>query len=64
VIRYRQYKADGTIIEAYWLTNFSTHQVGSESLYRMAKARWEVKIKASTTQRTATPNISPIFVIV
>lgn len=43
VIRYRQHKADGTIIEAYWLTNFSTHQVGSESLYRMAKARWEVE---------------------
>jgi hypothetical protein len=43
VIRYRQYKADGAIVEAYWLTNFSTHMVGSESLYRMAKARWEVE---------------------
>lgn len=43
VIRYRQHKADGTIIEAYWLTNFSIHRVGSESLYRMAKARWEVE---------------------
>jgi len=43
VIRYRQHKTDGTIIEAYWLTNFSTHQVGSESLYHMAKARWEVE---------------------
>jgi len=43
VIRYRQHKTDGTIIEAYWLTNFSTHLVGSESLYRMAKARWEVE---------------------
>ena len=43
VIRYRQYKPDGTVIEAYWLTNFSTYQVGSESLYRMAKARWEVE---------------------
>lgn len=43
VIRYRQHKADGTIIEAYWLTNFSIHRVGSDSLYRMAKARWEVE---------------------
>jgi hypothetical protein len=43
VIRYRQHKADGTIIEAYWLTNFSVHLVGSQSLYRMAKARWEVE---------------------
>lgn len=43
MIRYRQYKPDGTIIEAYWLTNFSTRQVGSEPLYRMAKSRWEVE---------------------
>jgi Transposase DDE domain len=43
VIRYRQHRPDGTIIEAYWLTNFSTRQVGSESLYRMAKSRWEVE---------------------
>jgi hypothetical protein len=43
VIRYRQYKTNGTIVEAHWLTNFSTHLVGSESLYRMAKARWEVE---------------------
>jgi hypothetical protein len=43
VIRYRQHKADGTLVEAYWLTNFSTRLVGSESVYRMAKARWEVE---------------------
>ena len=43
VIRYRQHKAGGTIVDAYWLTNFSIHTVGSESLYRMAKARWEVE---------------------
>ena len=43
VVRYRQHKADGTIIEAYWLTNFSTRQAGSETLYRMAKSRWEVE---------------------
>jgi hypothetical protein len=43
VIRYRQYKPDGSVIEAYWLSNFSTHQVGSEALYRMAKSRWEVE---------------------
>jgi hypothetical protein len=43
VFRYRQHKTDGTIVEAYWLTNFSTHPVGSEALYRMAKSRWEVE---------------------
>jgi len=43
VIRYRQHKPDGSIVDAYWLTNFSTHYVGSEPLYRMAKSRWEVE---------------------
>jgi hypothetical protein len=43
VLRYRQHKADGAIVEAYWLSNFRTAIVGSESLYRMAKARWEVE---------------------
>lgn len=43
VIRYRQHKPDGAVIEAYWLTNFPPHPVGSESLYRMAKARWEIE---------------------
>ena len=43
VIRYRQHKPDGSVIEACWLTNFSTRQVGSESLYHMAKSRWEIE---------------------
>src|SRR5262249_52015240 len=43
VFRYRQHKPDGSVIEACWLTNFSMRQVGSESLYHMAKSRWEVE---------------------
>jgi Transposase DDE domain len=43
VIRYRQHKPDGTIVEAYWLTNFSMHRVASKNLYLMAKARWEIE---------------------
>jgi hypothetical protein len=43
VIRYRQQKPNGQVIEAYWLTNFSAHRVGSRSLYRMAKSRWEIE---------------------
>jgi hypothetical protein len=43
VIRYRQHKPDGEIVEAYWLTNFSKRSVGSQSLYRMAKSRWEIE---------------------
>jgi hypothetical protein len=43
VIRYRQHKPNGEVIEAYWLTNFSSRRVGSRLLYRMAKSRWEIE---------------------
>jgi hypothetical protein len=43
VLRYRQHKRDGTIIEAYWLTDWPTNTVGAQSLYRMAKSRWEIE---------------------
>ena len=43
VLRYRQYKRDGTVIEAEWLTNFSFRKLGSLGFYRMAKSRWEIE---------------------
>ena len=43
MIRYRQHKPDGSIVEADWLTNFPPRQVGSLSLYHMAKSRWEIE---------------------
>jgi hypothetical protein len=43
VLRYRQHKADGTVVEAYWLTDFPPAQVGSRTLYRLAKSRWEIE---------------------
>jgi len=43
VIRYRQHKPNGEVIEAHWLTNFSSRRVGCRSLYRMAKSRWEIE---------------------
>jgi hypothetical protein len=43
VLRYRQHKGDGTMIEAEWLTNFSIRKLGSLSFYRMAKSRWEIE---------------------
>jgi Transposase DDE domain len=43
VIRYRQHKPDGRIIEAYWLTNFSKEEANSRALYRIAKSRWEIE---------------------
>ena len=43
VIRYRQHKPDGTIVEAYWLTDFTKSEAGSQALYHMAKSRWEIE---------------------
>jgi hypothetical protein len=43
VLRYRQHKRDGTVIQAEWLTNFSIAKLGSLSFYRMAKSRWEIE---------------------
>ena len=43
VIRYRQYKPNGKVYEAYWLTDFPRHLVGSRAIFRMAKSRWEIE---------------------
>lgn len=43
VLRYRQYKSNGNVIEAYWLTNLSPQRVSTRSLFRMAKSRWEIE---------------------
>jgi hypothetical protein len=34
VLRYRQYKPDGSSIEAYWLTNLSPQRISPRSLFR------------------------------
>jgi hypothetical protein len=43
VMRYRQHKRDGTVVEAYWHTNFSPAKLPSRSFYRLAKSRWEIE---------------------
>lgn len=43
VLRYRQHKPDGTVVEADWLTNAPAPRVGGRTLYRMAKSRWQVE---------------------
>lgn len=43
VLRYRQHKPDGTVVEADWLTNCAPAKVDSLSLYHMAKSRWEIE---------------------
>jgi len=43
VLRYRQHKPDGTVIQAEWLTDFPAAKLGSLSFYRKAKSRWEIE---------------------
>lgn len=43
VLRYRQHKPDGTVVEAYWLTDWPRKLVGALALYHMAKSRWEIE---------------------
>jgi hypothetical protein len=43
VVRYRQHKPNGTVNEAYWLTDFPRHQVSCRAIFRMAKSRWEIE---------------------
>jgi hypothetical protein len=43
VLRYRQYKADGTVVEAYWLTSFPRARCGSRALFHLAKSRWDIE---------------------
>jgi len=43
VLRYRQHKRDGSVIQAEWLTAFPIAKLGTLSFYRMAKSRWEIE---------------------
>ena len=43
VLRYRQHKRYGTVIQAEWLTDFPIAKLGSLSFYRIAKSRWEIE---------------------
>jgi len=43
VLRYRQHKRDGSVVQAEWLTDFPIAKLGSLSFYRMAKSRWEIE---------------------
>ena len=43
VMRYRQHKKNGTIIQADWLTNFPIARLGTRSFFKLAKSRWEIE---------------------
>jgi hypothetical protein len=52
VLRYRQHKPDGQVIEAFWLTNLPWQRVSSARLYDMAKSRWEVENQGFNDAKT------------
>jgi len=43
VLRYRQHKPDGSIVQADWLTDFSIARLGTRSFFKLAKSRWEIE---------------------
>lgn len=43
VVFYRQHKPDGSVVEAYWLTDFTKSDAGSQAICRMAKSRWKIE---------------------
>lgn len=52
VVRYRQHKPDGSVVEADWLTDWPTRQVGALSLYGLAKSRWEIENQGFNDAKT------------
>lgn len=52
VLRYRQHKADGTVVEAYWLTSFPLARCGSRALFHLAKSRWEIENQGFNDAKT------------
>jgi len=54
VLRYRQHKPDGTVCEAFWLTDFPTHQLSKPlPISPREEPLGDREIKASTTPRIA-----------
>lgn len=43
VLRYRQHRPQGQVVEAFWLTDFPSRRLSTRSLYRLAKSRWEIE---------------------
>ncbi len=52
VLRYRQTKPNGRVIEAMWLSDWRKSEVPSRALYRMAKSRWEIENETFNVAKT------------
>ena len=54
VIRFRQHHADGSVVEAYWLSDFSARRVSTRTLYHLANGPGRLRSRASMTGSRAT----------
>jgi hypothetical protein len=52
VLRYRYRSSKGDVVDAYWLTNYSQHDISSMSLFRLAKSRWEIENEGFNEAKT------------
>jgi len=52
VIRYRQTRPNGTVCEAYWLTDWPTKELKSLALFKIAKNRWEIENQGFNDAKT------------
>jgi hypothetical protein len=52
VLRYRQHKPDGQVVEATWFTDFASTRVGPRALFLMAKSRWEIENQGFNEAKT------------
>jgi hypothetical protein len=52
VLRYRQHHRDGTVCEAYWLTDIPASRVGPRALFGLAKSRWEIENQGFNDAKT------------
>lgn len=43
VIRYRQHKPDGEVVDAYWLTDFTRAEASGKEIFFCAKSRWQIE---------------------
>ena len=53
VVRYRQHKPNGDVHEAYWLTDYPRHLASTESIFRIAKSRWEIENQGFNEAKTS-----------
>ena len=51
-LRYVQHHPDGTVVEAYWLTDFSPRRLSTRTLYRIAKGRWTIENQGFNDAKT------------